>query len=328
MKRRYVKMGFRKPESRKVGIKVLVWGQKGVGKSRFLLTFPSIAAIDAEAGLAFYEGKDVGKNLKLISNTQSFKELEDDMDTIREEHEELGIRTIGIDSETKIYENIQETVMAVEEKRARRNSRDVDDTNLSQRSWGRIKYVSKKLQNLKIDLSSKGINIVSIAQYDDIKEKKGDQFVVVGGKPVMAKNAEHDYDLVLYMFTEKDSRGKVKYKARVDKDRTDTFKEGDIIESPTYELWKDEIENKNKSKALNTSFAQEQDEVKSEYERELDEDEKSIGLRLKELLEKLNDEEVAELKQELKTVGIKKFDGLTAKQQEKLEEIYKKFSNK
>lgn len=319
-------MAFRKPEAHKVGIKVLIWGKKGVGKSRFLLTFPSIAVIDAETGLAFYEGKDIGKNLKLVSNTQSFKELEDDMDTIREDHKELGIETFAIDSETKVYENIQETVMAVEEKRARRNSRDIDDTNLSQRSWGRIKYVSKKLQNLKIDLSGAGINLVSVAQYDDVKEKKGDQFVVVGGKPVMAKNAEHDYDLVLYMYTEKDSRGKVQYKARVDKDRTDTYKEGDIIESPTYDLWKNEVENLSKNKALNTTFAKEQDDVKDEYAKELDNEEKSIGERLKDLVLKSDDATKEEIKEALSKAKIAKFEGLTAKKQAELEEIYKKFS--
>ena len=322
-------MAFRKPESKKVGIKVLVWGKKGSGKSRFLLTFPSIAAIDAEAGLAFYEGKEVGKNLVLVSNTQSFKELEDDMDTIGEEHEELKVKTLGIDSETKIYENIQETVMTVEEKRARAAGRDVDDTNLSQRSWGRIKHVGKKLQNLKIDLSSKGVNVVSIAQHDDVKEKKGDQFVVTGGKAVMAKGADYDYDVVLYLYTETDRKGNVKYLGRVDKDRTDTFKAGHIIENPTYDLWKDEVENKDKKKALDTGFAKEQETSKDKYENAIKEDESSMQEKITKLIADMNSngdkENKVKFMESIKKAKITKFEGLTAKQQENLKVIYDEY---
>lgn len=319
-------MAFRKPAAKKVGIKVLAWGRKGVGKSRFLLTFPSIAAIDAEAGLAFYEGKPVGKNLLLVSNTQSFKELEDDLEDVREQYEELGIKTFAIDSETKVYENIQETVMTVEEKRAKRSGRDVDDTNLSQRSWGRIKHVSKKMQNLKIDLSGQGVNIVSIAQHDDVKEKKGDQFVVVGGKPVMAKGAEYDYDLVLYLYTEQDKKGKTHYFARVDKDRTDTYKVGSVIENPSYELWQDEVENKSKTETLNTSFAEEQEGSKKRYDEEIALDEKSLAERIEMLVPTLSDEDKDAFKAALVENKITKFTGLTAKKQEVLESIYKDFS--
>lgn len=54
--------------------------------------------------------------------------------------------------------------MTVEEARARKANRDELDANLSQRSWGKIKYIDNGLKNMKIRLSSKGGNILSIAQ--------------------------------------------------------------------------------------------------------------------------------------------------------------------
>lgn len=319
-------MALRKPGAKKVGVKVLGWGKKGSGKSVFALTFPGVAAIDAEAGLAFYEGGERGKNLVLVSNTQSFKEMEDDFDEIREDHEELGVKTLAIDSETKIYENVQETVMTVEERRARKAGRDVDDTNLSQRSWGRIKYVSKRLQNLKIDLSSNGVNIVSIAQHDDIKEKQGDQFVIVGGKPVMAKGAEYDYDIVLYFFTEENEKGETRFYARVDKDRTETFKVGTVIENPNYSMWAPVIDANADKEALKTNFVEQSEESKDRYEEDAAEDERTWTEKVVELTKKLDKDSKTKLGEELKAAKISKFEGLTAKQQEKLEAIYDKFN--
>ena len=318
-------MALRKPGAKKVGVKVLGWGKKGSGKSIFALTFPGVAAIDAETGMAFYEDTKRGENLVFVSNTQSFKEMEDDFDEIKENHEELGIKTLAIDSETKIYENVQETVMTVEERRARKAGRDVDDTNLSQRSWGRIKYVSKRLQNLKIDLSSNGVNIVSIAQHDDVKEKQGDQFVVVGGKPVMAKGAEYDYDIVLYFFTKENDKGETQFFARVDKDRTETFKVGTVIENASYSMWSDVIDKNANKETLKTNFVEQSEESKDRYEEDAAEDDRTWTEKIVELTKTLDPERKAKLGEELKAAKISKFEGLTAKQQEKLESIYDKF---
>ena len=218
---------FRKPAKKKIGLKALVVGERGVGKTRFALTFPDIAALDSENGMTFYEDTEDGKNLKLVANTQSFYDLEDSIDEIADVAEDEGIKTIVIDSESKFYANIQETIMNVEEKRARRKGRDVLDANLSVRSWGKIKQISEKLQNKKIDLSSQGINIVSVSQIKDKKEKIGEDFQVVGFDIVMSRGADYDYDLILKLFTEEDGTD-ISYKGKVLKDRTGTFKTGEL----------------------------------------------------------------------------------------------------
>lgn len=68
-----------------------------------MLSFPKIAVtIDAEVGMSFYEGKPKGKNIVLVSNTQSFKDFEEDLDDIAENYEEYGVKTFGLDSATKV----------------------------------------------------------------------------------------------------------------------------------------------------------------------------------------------------------------------------------
>lgn len=211
---------FKKVEETKSGLKVLAYGGTGTGKTTFALTFPEIGAIDSEDGMAFYKNNP---NLKHILNTTSADEVEEALEEIEDELLD-EIKTFVLDSETKIYENLQLSGLNVAEKRARRKGESVEDANISQREWGKIKLLVKKAQSIKIMLASKGINIVSIAQQKDIKEKKGDNWVVVGYAPDVSKGLEFDYDIILRFFTEKNKDGEEVYKAEVLKDRTQTYK--------------------------------------------------------------------------------------------------------
>ena len=78
---------FRKAKAAKIGGKFLSYGESGSGKSTFQLTFPKVACIDSETGIAHYEGKDIelnnGKtynNLVMVDNTSDLDELESDLD--------------------------------------------------------------------------------------------------------------------------------------------------------------------------------------------------------------------------------------------------------
>ncbi len=202
------------------GLKILVYGPTGVGKTVFGLSFPEIIAMDSEDGYAWYEGTERAKNLLGIVDSQSFDDLANLIDELDENVDDF--KTLIIDSETKIYENIQEALQEVEESRAIRKGKDVLDANLSVRSWGKIKQLSSRLQNLKLKLASQGINIVSIAQASDVmKDAGGGVRVKTGEKPDMAKKAPFDYDVVLRLFTRDN-----KYFGVVEKDRTDTYARG------------------------------------------------------------------------------------------------------
>ncbi|GEM_PF-2251012 len=291
-------MALRKPSTKKIGVKVLTTGNTGTGKSLFGLSFPKIAALDSEAGLALYEGTEVGENIVVIDNTMSVTDLESTFTEIEEmlEDDPNSIATLVIDSETKFYQNLQHSCLDVEERRAVSKGGDVNDTNLSVRSWGRIKQVAQRLQNLKIDLSAKGVNIISVSQVEDVKKKVGENFVKIGEKPVMPKNSEYDYDIIIDLFIEKDENGNEVYKGVIKKDRTRVTKVGDVFENPSYDIWKSHLEGRKDADTISSSLTKDLDKDKKALEQEDHEKENPIdGVNVernkelaREILEKSN----------------------------------------
>ena len=286
---------FKKAQETKSGVKVLAYGSTGSGKTLFALSFDDICAIDAEDGMAFYKGKY--PNLKYILNSTSADEVEEALEEI--EDELIGeIKTFVLDSETKIYENMQHSALNIAEKRARQKGQNVEDSNISQREWGKIKLVNKRTQATKIMLSSKGINIVSIAQQKELKEKKGDNYITVGYAPDTAKGFEYDYDIVLRFFTEKDSKtNQEAYKAEVIKDRTQKYKKGDIITNASYENWRDVVEGKANLKEQVIDFKKDIDRDQEVMQTELEELE-SLTEQFKKIMKSLD-------KDSQKEVGLK-----------------------
>ena len=288
---------FKKVEETKTALKVLAFGASGSGKTTFALSFPKIVAIDSEAGMEFYKGN---KNLKYILNTTSADELEEAMTEIEDELiDEIG--TLVIDSETKIYENQQHSALNLVEKRARKKGQSVEDANISQREWGKIKMISKRMQSEKIKLSSMGINVVSIAQMKEIKEKKGDTFVVTGYAPDSGKGIEYDYDVVLRLFTEKDKSGSEIYKAEVLKDRTGTFKRGQVIENPNYNMWKSIVDGRADKKENILDFAKDIDKDENTLKAEVETAEE-LTEELKNLIKRVSDK--AAIKNKFNELGI------------------------
>lgn len=291
---------FKKVQETKSGIKVLAYGTTGVGKTVFSLSFPESCAVDSEDGMAFYKGKY--PNLKYVLNSTSADEVEEALEEIEDELSD-EIKTFILDSETKIYENMQHSALNIAEKRARQKGQSVEDSNISQREWGKIKLVNKRIQSTKIMLASKGINIVSIAQQKDIKEKKGDNYVTVGYAPDCAKGFEYDFDVVIRLFTEKDKEGQEVYKAEVYKDRTQTYKKGDIIINPTYENWREVVEGKANLKEQIVDFkkdiARDEDVMQTEIEEM-----ENLTKEFKELIKKLDAQGKKELTTLAKNKGI------------------------
>lgn len=284
-------MAFRKARSSKIGGKFLAYGYEGTGKSWFALTFPDVACIDSETGNAHYEGKNITlangntyNNLKIVDNTSDLDDLEDDIDEIMESDD---IQTLDIDSETKFYAAMQVGATEVEERKARRKGGDVDDTVVSQRQWGRIKIINMKLQQAKIDLSSKGKHIVSVAQATEVYEGTGDNRKLVGIKPDMHKSVKFDYDTILEFYKEENG-DEVKYFAKVKKDRTNVTKVGQIIENPSYDIWKDYFEAMNGLDTNETTYKQ---DIKTSTESMVDKAEKAeeLAAEFKDVLKSLKE---------------------------------------
>lgn len=250
---------FRKAKSAKIGGKFLSYGESGSGKSTFQLTFPKVACIDSETGVAHYEGREIElnngnkyNNLLMVDNTSDLDELEEDLDTFLDGEYDGQIETLSIDSESKFYATLQVGAQEVEERRARKKGGDVDDAGISVKQWGRIKIINMKLQQAKIDLSSKGIHVVSVAQEVEIKDDDGKR--VIGYKPDMHKSVKFDYDTILRHYTKKDKDGNVTFWAEVIKDRTGVTKVGQQIENPCFDIWAEYYAKMNGLETNKTSY--------------------------------------------------------------------------
>lgn len=285
-------MSFRKSAANKVGGKFLVFGATGTGKSLFGLTFPDSIAVDSEAGLAHYEGVPVSlnngntyNNLKFVDTTSDLDTLEEDLEDFVDIAEENKCQTLIVDSESKIYAGLQVAANEVEEKRARRKGKDANDVNISVLSWGRIKLINMRLQQTKIDLSSKGYHIVSVAQEQEIKDEDGKK--VLGYKPDCYKTLPYDYDVVCRFFNKKESDG-VHYYAEIIKDRTNVTKVGDIVENPCYDIWKEYFDSRSGLAASETSYKK---DMATSTEAMIDKADKSeeLASEFKEILKSLKD---------------------------------------
>lgn len=244
---------LRKPMKRQQGIKILAYGIDGSGKSVFGLSFPEVAIIDTESKVGVYEGDVVyGQNIVAVADTSNYY---DTLEVIQEVIDNNLCKTLMIDSETYIKEGMEVAAMETEEERARKKGGNVDDSTVSQRGWGKIKLNSNRMRLLKAQASAKGINIISTAHKEDIMQKVGSENVKVGEKPVLRKNSQHDYDVILRFFKDKDlATGRIKYCAEVEKDTTRVLKVGQIIENVTYEVFQEYFESKKDLAKVQTTY--------------------------------------------------------------------------
>lgn len=295
-------------------MKVLAYGFEGTGKTLFALSFPDIILIDTEAGSTFYLGGKEGENVKGVLRTQGYKKYEDALSEVARDWDKLEMQTLVTDSVTKIRQNLSDTIINVDVKRNKRNGMaDAElNSNLSMRSWGKIGEISKRHQNIKIDLSN-NVNIVDIAQAKEIKD---DNQKVIDIRPDMDKSSPYDYDLKLFLFTKKDSDGTTKFYARVDKDRTKKYKTGDIIENPSFALWSNTLGDSDNRVETNYSDDQKHDE--EAYAEETEKDNQTIQERLAEFSSNLSAEDKKKFTDLLSENKITNLNKMTKAQHKKL----------
>lgn len=282
-------MGFQSVEEvlNHVGGKVLVFGLQGTGKSSFVGTFPNINLVDTEDGQTFYLKKN--KNIKGVMRTTSATEVQESLDELNDAEMLSTFDTIAIDSGTKLYENMQAAAYQVAEGRAQRQQRkgidvDLDDINISQRDWGHIKRWNQQLASSYILFSELGKWCVVTAHQKDImrdatkaeKKNLGVDKIKIGEAPDLAKKAEYDFDIVIQCFTKEDTDGTIHYLAKILKDRTGTTKLGDIIENPSFDIWKDSWEST--KKIGNKNVVDMNIGVKKDYDKMTSETEKSTDI--------------------------------------------------
>jgi len=310
-------MGFVKKEEilAYVGGKVLAFGATGSGKSTFAGTFPNINLVDSEDGNTYY--LESNPNIIGVMRTTSASEVQETLDELNDEEALKDFDTIAIDSGTKLYENMQAAAYEVVEKRSRKQMRkgkevDMSDLGLATRDWGHIKRWNQALKTAYIIFSSMGKWVVEIAHQKDVFDDPSSLTKKkIGEAPDLAKKAEHDFDIVLQMFTKEDKDGNVTYFGKIYKDRTGVTKKGEIIENPSFEIWRSKWESTKKfgvKKALDlsvgvgkdTEFMEAEDEqaedianqIKALLKTSSEENQKKIGKKIRDLvnndIEKLN----------------------------------------
>jgi len=303
-------MGFQKKEEilAHVGGKVLAFGATGSGKSTFAGTFPNINLVDSEDGNTYY--LESNPNILGIMRTTSASEVQETLDELNDEEALKEFDTIAIDSGTKLYENMQAAAYEVVEKRSRKQLRkgkevDMDDLGLAVRDWGHIKRWNQALKTAYITFSSQGKWVVEVAHqkdvYDDpssLNKKK------IGEAPDLAKKADYDFDIVLQMFTKEDKDGNVTYFGKIYKDRTGVTKKGEIIENPSFEIWREKWESTKKfgvKKAVDLSIGVNRDKESMELE---DEKAEEISNNLKSILKSASEENQKKIGKKMRDLEI------------------------
>lgn len=239
-----------------IGGKVLIFGDSWTGKSTIAGTFPRINVIDSEDGQTYYLADN--DNILKVLQTISASETQEALDELNNEEFLSDFDSVVIDSGTKLYENMQTAAYEIVEERAAsqiRKGKDVntDDLNLAARDWGHIKRWNQQLKTAYILLSSLGKWIVEVAHQKDItrdptleEKKKGIDKVKIGEAPDLAKKAVYDFDIIIQTFMKTDKDGNTSYFGKILKDRTKVTKHGDIIENPSFEIWRAKWESTRK----------------------------------------------------------------------------------
>jgi hypothetical protein len=178
---------------------------------------------------------------------------------------------------------------------------------------------------LKIDLSAKGVNVISVSQIDDVKQKVGDNFVKIGEKPVMQKGSEYDYDIVLKLYTEMDANKNVSYKGLVLKDRTGVTKVGQVISDPSYDTWRLFLESRDGADKIQSTLSKDLNKSQKALKEEDAELEKTLTDKFRELVAK-SDEHKQALVARIQQAGIENPLAPKANELKKLEAIIEEVS--
>lgn len=247
-------MNFRKPASRRTGLKALFYGENGSGKSLAALDFPKNAVLDSESKIGVYErDPKIMEKIAGIADTANYYDTIKLAETVVKNPKDF--QTFTIDSLTNIKNALEVSAMENEEERAKKKGGNIDDSTVSQRGWGKIKLNTMRLDGYIAQASAKGINVIAVAHKKDIMQDAGGKSVKVGEKPDLRANAEHNFDVIIRFYKEKDiASGKTKFMAEVEKDTTRTYEIGMKLENVGYDTFASYLGAQEKEETIETSY--------------------------------------------------------------------------
>ncbi len=217
---------FQPAEAVQKKAKILVYGEPGVGKTWFALTFPGVALIDTEGGADLYGGRFDFDVLR----TKSFGDILEAIEAVKADHGRTW-QTLVIDPISIVWQVLQDAGQQAAEARAARYGRSADDVMLTPRDWGLIK---RRLYSAMTDLVNLPVNVVLTAHQRDIMEMRRDGrgqevAVKVGEKPDAEKKTGYWPDLVIRLVVEGGEHISI-----VEKDRSGLFRVGQRVPNMGY----------------------------------------------------------------------------------------------
>lgn len=273
-------MGIKKASStRKKPLKILLFGDSGVGKTHFALqaTPGKTLIFDAESGADLFEGRE-GFEFDYWTDdeglkTASIKELNKAIEYLESQEGRKNYETFVIDPISDIWDNIQAQRLEYKDEKAiekaKRYNKEVnlDDRNeteieaFNQKDWADMKRVYK---NMMLKLKNLPQNVILIAREKEISETKPDGSIVRTGEYTFEaeKNTKYAVDFTVRLVF--DEKTKKRY-AIIVKTRSDAYDKGDIIENPTFALF-DKIVNKMKDGVQVDKLSDKEENVFNEEE--------------------------------------------------------------
>ncbi|SHF35159.1 AAA domain-containing protein [Seinonella peptonophila] len=131
-----------------------------------------------------------------------------------------------IDPITNIYQKMKDVAWEDAEQRAKRKGKSPDEANLTQCDWGKIK---QKFASLISQLSNLPCHLIVTGWQKDIYDEKS--MKIIGTRIDADKKTNHLGDIVIKL--ERDHYGN--RFGVIDKDRTQTFREGQRVKNPSFD---------------------------------------------------------------------------------------------
>jgi len=214
---------------KKRGLKILVFGKPGSGKTHFALSFPDpIFVIDTEMGSSIVASNFSDKKIKILDlfasdEKEGYETIEDTIDELPKLIKEHGIKTIVLDSTTDFWECAQ-GYAKLEIWKIK-----ITDRLKQQWDWGTINKlyyrVLKKLLLLPV-------NVILTCRAGEVYAAAGQP--TGSFTPRAQKDTGHWVDMVIESRSERKPNSN-KFFGIIDKCRTKGDLQGKVIENISYE---------------------------------------------------------------------------------------------
>ena len=184
-----------KPNKAEKRIKMLLYGEAGVGKTYCSIQFPKAYIIDTEHGTDQYS-KVIIENDSVVFQTNSFFEVKEELKSLLKDTE---YKTLIIDPITPLYVDLQEHWSKKFEKYAT-DQKQIDMMDYGIRYWQKIKADYRTLHNLLLKLDK---NIIITAHE---KPEYGPGLQKIGSTYDSMRGDDYIYDYVFQLKKHSDGR--------------------------------------------------------------------------------------------------------------------------